>query len=90
MKTSKRITRDAELKIAFSIREEVFVKEQGVPLADEFDEFDSLDADCEHVLVYYHEEPVGTGRIRMVKIACFNGPCLSTRMTELNESSIWS
>ncbi|NYV65738.1 GNAT family N-acetyltransferase [Bacillus sp. Gen3] len=66
MKTSKRVTRDAELKIAFSIREEVFVKEQGVPLADEFDEFDSLDADCEHVLVYYHEEPVGTGRIRMV------------------------
>jgi predicted GNAT family N-acyltransferase len=51
MKTSKRVTRDAELKIAFSIREEVFVKEQGVPLADEFDEFDSLDADCEHVLV---------------------------------------
>ncbi|MCM3240425.1 GNAT family N-acetyltransferase [Heyndrickxia oleronia] len=66
MKTSKRVTRDAELKIAFSIREEVFVKEQGVPLADEFDEFDSLDANCEHVLVYYHEKPVGTGRIRMV------------------------
>lgn len=66
MKTSKRVTRDAELKIAFSIREEVFVKEQGVPLADEFDEFDSLDAQCEHVLVYYHKEPVGTGRIRMV------------------------
>lgn len=48
------------------IRKEVFVKEQGVPLADEFDTFDEIGEQCKHILVYYHELPVGTGRIRFV------------------------
>ncbi|MDF9841007.1 MULTISPECIES: GNAT family N-acetyltransferase [unclassified Paenibacillus] len=53
-----------ELQAAFSIRKQVFVAEQGVPLADEFDDFDTLDGQCRHVLAYYEGQPVGTGRIR--------------------------
>ncbi|MFC7686398.1 GNAT family N-acetyltransferase [Ureibacillus sp. GCM10028918] len=63
----KRITNDEELNMAFAIRKEVFVKEQGVPLEDEFDQFDNLDGLCEHILVHYNEQPVGTGRIRFVE-----------------------
>lgn len=63
---SKVITAVEDLKIAFYIREKVFVEEQGVPLEDEFDEFDTLNGECEHILVYHNEQPVGTGRIRVV------------------------
>ena len=63
---SKLITELADLETAFHIRKEVFVKEQGVPLADEFDTFDEIGEQCKHILVYYHELPVGTGRIRFV------------------------
>ncbi|USK60891.1 GNAT family N-acetyltransferase [Peribacillus asahii] len=62
----KRITVDNDLKKAFQIRKEVFVEEQGVPVEAEFDEFDTLNGQCEHILVYYEEHPVGTGRIRVV------------------------
>lgn len=62
----KRITSDEDLKRAFQIRKEVFVEEQGVPLEDEFDEFDNLNGSCEHILVYFEEQPVGTGRVRWV------------------------
>lgn len=60
---SKRITSKNDLNVAFRIRKEVFVKEQGV---SEDIEFDSLDEQCEHVLVYFESQPVGTGRIRPV------------------------
>ncbi|WML27172.1 GNAT family N-acetyltransferase [Neobacillus sp. OS1-33] len=63
---TKRITIDKELKVAFAIRKEIFVKEQGVPLKVEFDQFDTLDGICEHILVHYNEQPVGTGRIRFI------------------------
>lgn len=63
---SKRITTENDLKIAFHIREEVFVEEQGFPLEFEFDDFDTLNALSEHILVYYNENPVGTGRLRVV------------------------
>ncbi|MCM2532912.1 GNAT family N-acetyltransferase [Neobacillus pocheonensis] len=63
---SKRITQEIDLKKAFHIRNEVFVEEQGVPLEDEFDEFDTLNEHSEHILVYYNEQPVGTGRVRWV------------------------
>lgn len=66
MMISKAITSKEDLEISFNIRKEVFVAEQGVPLDDEFDEFDTLNGHCEHILVYYNEEPVGTGRIRVV------------------------
>lgn len=63
---SKRITTENDLKIAFHIRKEVFVEEQGFPLESEFDEYDTLNALSEHILVYYNEKPVGTGRLRVV------------------------
>ncbi|MED3323212.1 GNAT family N-acetyltransferase [Bacillus cereus] len=63
---SKLITELTDLETAFHIRKEVFVKEQGVPLADEFDTFDEIGEQCKHILVYYNELPVGTGRIRFV------------------------
>lgn len=65
--TIQKITTENQLKDAFAIRETVFVEEQKVPLADEFDEFDQLDAKCDHVLVYHDHLPVGTGRIRLVE-----------------------
>ena len=49
--------------IAFQIREEVFVKEQNIPIEVEFDDHDSLDGQCEHILGYFNELPDGTGRI---------------------------
>ena len=64
--SAKRITLENDLQIAFTIRKIVFVEEQGVPLQDEFDDFDLLNGRAEHVLVYNQEEPVGTGRIRWV------------------------
>ena len=63
---SKRIVLEKELITAFAIRKEVFVSEQGIALEDEFDEFDTLNELSEHTLVYYKEQPVGTGRIRWV------------------------
>lgn len=63
---SKRITLENDLEIAFHIRKEVFVKEQNVPLEEEFDEFDILNELAEHILVYYNDQPVGTGRVRWV------------------------
>ncbi|MED0960710.1 GNAT family N-acetyltransferase [Bacillus paramycoides] len=63
---SKLITEFIDLETAFHIRKEVFVKEQGVPLEDEFDTFDRIGEECKHILVYYNELPVGTGRIRFV------------------------
>jgi len=63
---SKIITADEDLKVAFSIRKKVFVEEQGVPLEDEFDEFDTLSGQCKHILVYCDQQPVGTGRIRIL------------------------
>ncbi|MCM3676718.1 GNAT family N-acetyltransferase [Peribacillus simplex] len=65
---SKRITTENDLKIAFHIRKEVFVEEQGFQLESEFDEYDTLNDLSEHILVYYNEEPVGTGRLRVVDV----------------------
>ncbi|PEN02216.1 GNAT family N-acetyltransferase [Bacillus wiedmannii] len=63
---SKVITELTDLETAFHIRKEVFVKEQSVPLEDEFDTFDKIGEKCKHILVYYNDLPVGTGRIRFV------------------------
>ncbi|WP_420909353.1 GNAT family N-acetyltransferase [Aneurinibacillus migulanus] len=59
----QRIIDKQELEAAFYIRKIVFVEEQKVPLEDEFDEHDAY---ADHVLVYYDEKPVGTGRLRIV------------------------
>lgn len=63
---TKRITKQEDLLIAFLIREKVFVDEQGVPKEEEFDQYDTLEGDCEHILVYFEEEAVGTGRVRFL------------------------
>lgn len=60
------ISNSNELEQAFSIRKKVFVEEQGVPLEDEFDQFDTLNGTCEHVLAYIDEVPIGTGRVRVL------------------------
>ncbi|MFK9090298.1 GNAT family N-acetyltransferase [Bacillus salipaludis] len=64
---AKRISIYEDLWTAFQIRKEVFVIEQGVPLEDEFNQFDKLNRLCEHILVHYNDQPVGTGRIRFVE-----------------------
>ena len=64
--TVKKINCLEDLKIAFDIRINVFVHEQDVPLEDELDEFDTLNGLCDHILVYYQDKPVGTGRIRFL------------------------
>jgi predicted GNAT family N-acyltransferase len=63
---TRRITEENELTKAFHIRKEVFVEEQGVPLEDEFDDFDNLNGQCEHILIYHNDHPVGTARFRIV------------------------
>jgi len=60
------ITTDNDLQTAFAIRKAVFIEEQQIPASEEYDEFDSLKAACDHILVYYNEQPVGTGRLRVV------------------------
>jgi predicted GNAT family N-acyltransferase len=64
---AKKIATKDELETAFYIRKEVFVSEQGVSLADEFDQYDQLNNSCDHILVYYNGESVGTGRVRVVE-----------------------
>lgn len=49
-----------ELKVIFALRQEVFVKEQGVPIQDELDEFDS---DSKHIACCYNGRIVGCGRL---------------------------
>jgi predicted GNAT family N-acyltransferase len=60
---AKRIIDKKELNEAFYIRKIVFVDEQGVPLDEEFDEYD---ANADHVLAYYNNQPVGTGRLQIL------------------------
>ncbi|KJJ42330.1 hypothetical protein UM89_07360 [Bacillus subtilis] len=62
----KRITTETDLHVALDIRKTVFIEEQQVPESDEFDQFDTLNEQCQHVLVYHKNLPVGTGRVRIV------------------------
>ncbi len=54
---------EAGLTTALAIREEVFIREQGVPPDLERD---GLDTRCRHFLVYTGDRAVGTGRMRPV------------------------
>lgn len=62
----KRITTEIDLQAALEIRKAVFIEEQQVPESDEFDQFDTLEDQCGHVLVYHENQPAGTGRVRIV------------------------
>lgn len=58
----RKIVNDAELQDAYTIREKVFVEEQGVAPEDEYDEFDSSST---HFVAYDAEgSPCGTARWR--------------------------
>ncbi|MFT6851261.1 MAG: putative GNAT family N-acyltransferase [Sphingobacteriales bacterium] len=61
MITVKKITTDEELKIAFAIRQRVFVEEQEVDAREEYDEFESSST---HFLAFLSDKPVGTARWR--------------------------
>ncbi len=50
------------LKEAFKIRKEVFTEEQNT---EEKEEFDGLDTDATHFLMFSDGKPVGTSRVRM-------------------------
>lgn len=60
---TERIKNEAQLEEAFRIRKAVFVEEQGVEEEVELDEYDDI---ADHVLVYFDNEAVGTGRVRMM------------------------
>ncbi|MDH2881290.1 GNAT family N-acetyltransferase [Bacillus cytotoxicus] len=51
------------MKDAFSVRRQVFVKEQHVSAEEEYDQFEEI---AKHVVIYDIDIPVGAGRLRMV------------------------
>ncbi len=55
------ITSESQLQQAFDIRRQVFVIEQAVDPAEEYDEFETS---CLHFLAKYKGLPAGTSRIR--------------------------
>ncbi|MGZ9587058.1 GNAT family N-acetyltransferase [Paenibacillus marinisediminis] len=57
---------EEQLQQCIAIRTEVFVKEQNVPMEEECDEYDSLDAPAIHVLLMEDGEYAATGRIKML------------------------
>ena len=66
MKTTvKRITSEQELEEAFRIRHEVFVIEQKVDMAEEYDEFETSST---HIIAHADGEAVGTCRWRFTEL----------------------
>jgi predicted GNAT family N-acyltransferase len=56
-------TTENELKDAYSVRKEVFVEEQKVPLEEEIDQHEE---EAAHFVLYEGPTPVGAGRFRTV------------------------
>jgi predicted GNAT family N-acyltransferase len=78
------------MKNAFLVRQEVFIKEQGVPPELEIDEFD---ASADHALFFQDTQCIGTGRLvnlgdyqaqigRMAVLAQFRGLGIGKRILE--------
>jgi len=63
---AKKVKNKADLEKVFDIRKKVFIKEQGVDVDDEFDKYDTLASNSEHILVYYQNKAVGTGRLKII------------------------
>jgi predicted GNAT family N-acyltransferase len=57
------IRNDDELRAVFKIREEVFIKGQGVQRSIEMDKHDRQ---AEHIIVLMNGEPIGCARVRSV------------------------
>ena len=63
MITVREIAGPEELEICRALRREVFIEEQAVPEAEEWD---GLDAEARHWLVFDGETPVATMRLRQL------------------------
>ena len=63
MTTATKITDLRDLDTAFSIREKVFVEEQNVPAADEYDQHDRAGT-TRHYLARHNGHPAGAARWR--------------------------
>jgi predicted GNAT family N-acyltransferase len=59
-----RVETAEQLREAFAVRMEVFVKEQGVPADIELDEYDESPAACRHYIVRSGGETIAAGRYR--------------------------
>jgi len=57
----KVVTNDEDFQKALEIRSKVFVEEQGVPLEEDQDEFDTSST---HYLAYFNSKVCGTCRVR--------------------------
>ena len=63
MLTMKWIFGDKDLEDAHTIRREVFINEQGI---SEAEEYDGTDAACVHLVAYENDCPIATGRIMIL------------------------
>lgn len=57
----------ALLDACFAIRTAIFVEEQGVSAAAEFDEYDALGTEARHILLYVDGVPAASSRLRIVE-----------------------
>ncbi|WP_130609861.1 GNAT family N-acetyltransferase [Cohnella abietis] len=64
MMKCKRVTTHDELMQAAKVREEVFVKEQGVPSELEIDEYDISPDACYHFIVVEEGQAIAAGRFK--------------------------
>lgn len=60
------VSTEQQLQSCREIRVTVFVEEQGVPLEDEFDQWDALRPEAKHIVALSEELPVATSRLRFV------------------------
>ncbi|MDF2633419.1 MAG: GCN5-related N-acetyltransferase [Pelosinus sp.] len=59
-----KVKTDTELKLCLALRQQVFVMEQGVPVALEIDHYDTTFHECIHVLILDEDEKAAaTGRL---------------------------
>jgi predicted GNAT family N-acyltransferase len=61
---AKIVETEKELQDAFFVRKEVFVKEQGIPLPLEIDEYDEI---ATHFVAYFENRPIAAGRVRFIE-----------------------
>jgi predicted GNAT family N-acyltransferase len=60
----KKVSETTDIQICHSIRHQVFVEGQNVPVHEEID---GLDSSSEHYLLFFNLVPVGTARVRYVE-----------------------
>lgn len=60
------VTTEQQLQACRDIRVTVFVEEQGVPLEDEFDQWDALRPEVKHIVALSEDLPVAASRLRFV------------------------